>query len=382
MQPWSMPGILKPDRKAKQGSEPMIGLIVPANLKYAPYVQQYLRCCQKEGVETEIISWNKFGMEEESAHVFQCRVQTSKRDLFYGIGRFFTWVRFAGFAKGICKKKKYDKLILFTAQLGVFLEPFLVKQYPGKYLLDIRDDSPIVHLLQNRLNQVVNHAAEIVVSSPDFDFWESDRKGCLCHNAEEDAAANALDSQPRPWSKGRYRIISMGDLGGFELNRRLVEALGNDRRFSLLYIGRGNIEKNKLEEFSRTRGFDRVTFCGSYEKKDVYETYQKHGDFVNIIREKNRFNHYALPNKLYEGTIAGLPVITLKGNLSLTRMVRQYSLGIVLDEMPESGLGDVLEKSIESMDFIAYCQGRQEFLKMLTRDQKLFQSMLKSFIAG
>lgn len=360
----------------------MIGLIVPANLKYSPYVQQYLQCCQKEGVETEIISWNKFGIAEESDYVFQCRVQTSKRDFLYGIGRFFTWLRFAGFAKGICNKRKYDKLILFTAQLGVFLEPFLVKRYPGKYLLDIRDDSPIVHLLQNRLNQVVDHAAEIVVSSPDFDFWESGRKRCLSHNAEEESVVNALSTQPRPWTKGRYRIISMGDLGGYELNRRLVEALGNDRRFSLLYIGRGNIEKKKLEEFSRIHGFDKVTFCGSYEKKDVYETYQRHGDFVNIIREKNRFNHFALPNKLYEGTIAGLPVITLRGNLSLTRLVRQYSLGIILDEIPESGLGDILEKSILSMDFNAYCQGRQDFLKIVARDQNFFRSMLISFIAG
>ena len=203
----------------------MIGLIVPANLKYSPYVQQYLQCCHREGVDKEIISWNKFGIEEESDHVFQCRVQTSKRDFLYGIGRLITWLRFAWFSKRICKQKKYDKLIIFTAQLGAFLSGYLVKNYSGKYLLDIRDDSPIVHLLQKRFNKAVDHAGELVVSSPDFDFWESGRKGWISHNAEEEGIENSIAIQPRPWSAGRYRIISMGDLGGYELNRRLVEAL-------------------------------------------------------------------------------------------------------------------------------------------------------------
>lgn len=360
----------------------MIGLIVPANLKFSPYVRQYQDCCSNQGLEYEIISWNKFGIEEKADHVFQCIVQTSKRDLLYGLGRMATWIRFARFAKRICRDKNYDKLIVFTAQLGVFLAPYLVNHYDGKYLLDIRDDSPILHLRQNRFNRVVDHAAEVVVSSPDFDFWESDRKGILSHNAEMEAVEKGMELQPRPLPRDQFRIVAMGDMGGFELNHRLVDALGGDDRFTLLYIGRENIERNRLEEYSKTRSFANVIFRGSYEKKDVYDIYQQEGDLVNILREKNRFNQYALPNKLYEGVIAGLPVITLKGNVSLSRLIRQYSLGIIVGEIPEEAFGDVLAKAVKAFDQDAYSRGRKEFLRMVLEDQHTFLKKLEGFLSA
>ena len=358
----------------------MVGLIIPANLKYSPYIKQYIECCNLNGIKYEIISWNKYGILEDADYAFQCPVQTSKHGFLYGVGRIFNWIRFATFAKEICYKKKYDKLILFTGQLGAFMAPYLKKYYPNKYILDIRDDSPIIHLLKHRFNLAVEFSSEVVISSPEFCFWRSGKKGWLSHNIDLEDIKKEVKIPPVRYSQMPIGIISMGDLLGFKINRQLLKSLGNDERFLFIYTGRENTEKEKLIQYVHNQGYNNVLFRGCYDKKDVYSIYRQDGNFVNIIREKNNFNQYALPNKLYEGTLAGLPLITLKGNMSLSRIIRQYSLGIVLDELPKEGLGDILEEEILYFNFEAYCQGRDEFLRLVVEDQMQFQQMLEAFI--
>ena len=43
----------------------MIGLIVPSNIKYAPYVNYYVKKLEEEKVPYQIISWNRRGIKEE-----------------------------------------------------------------------------------------------------------------------------------------------------------------------------------------------------------------------------------------------------------------------------------------------------------------------------
>ena len=42
----------------------IIGLIVPGNLKYCPYVSYYIDLFKKNRIAFEIISWNKKALKE------------------------------------------------------------------------------------------------------------------------------------------------------------------------------------------------------------------------------------------------------------------------------------------------------------------------------
>jgi hypothetical protein len=45
----------------------MIGIIVPANIKYAPYVQNYLKILKQRKINYKIMSWDRTGLEEKSS---------------------------------------------------------------------------------------------------------------------------------------------------------------------------------------------------------------------------------------------------------------------------------------------------------------------------
>ena len=92
----------------------MTGFIVPSNIKYAPYVQYYIDVYKNNGAEFEIISWDRRGVAEDVNYAYHKTVDDHKRfDVLLG------YIGFSSFVKKIVKKRKYDKLVVFTVAAAV-----------------------------------------------------------------------------------------------------------------------------------------------------------------------------------------------------------------------------------------------------------------------
>lgn len=127
-----------------------IGLIIPNNRWFCPYVDIYSRILDDLHEQYDIISWCRDGNEEKGCIQYYGN-NASRNPLM----KFIPYLRFAKFVKKTIKKGHYDKLIVFTPQVGIFISGFLKRYYKGNYIIDYRDLS-----IQLRVIMLLNMVLE------------------------------------------------------------------------------------------------------------------------------------------------------------------------------------------------------------------------------
>ena len=110
-----------------------IGLITPNNLWFCPYVSIYTKILDRLNINYDIISWNRDGREKLPLQ-YNKPLKTHNR-----IYVLYAYMRYATHVKQILKKSSYDRLIVFTPQIGIFLATYLRSAYKNKYIFDYRD---------------------------------------------------------------------------------------------------------------------------------------------------------------------------------------------------------------------------------------------------
>ena len=354
----------------------MTGFIVPCNIKYAPYVQYYIDIYKKSGAEFEIISWDKRGESEPCDHVYHKCVRDSERfKVMLG------YLGFSNFVKRIVKKKKYDNLIVFTVAPAIFLSGML-KKYTGKYILDVRDASPLVAKLPKRFASARAGAKCVVSSSPSFNEWIGGEP-LICHNvsvetmiAERDADVTvSLDKKP-------CGIVFAGFMNEGEINLSLEKQLAGDGDFELHFFGPSSDKRKEMEDYKAECGAENVHFYGTYNKGEIVDIYRKHGDLANIIRRKCRVNRDALPNKLYDAVSSGKPIIVFSHNEAICHYAKKFDLGIILEDGDEADFKTALKNGIEKLDIDAYKKGRIKFIDEVVSDQERFRAAVLDFMGG
>ena len=348
-----------------------IGLIVPANIKYSPYVQYYTDILKKLNADYRIMSWDKAGAEEDVDMVF--RYQTSDFD------RKKVMIGHALFAlkcKEYIRKEKIDHLIIFTIAPLFFLGYGYLRKFRGKIFMDVRDDSPFRRRFPKQLDRFGKLARTLVVSSPFYSEWFS-RKSILCHNADLAMLERFKEEYGPDEITTPIRIAFAGMMIEEEINIEAVDRLKNDERFELIFIGRDNEKKEKIKEFVAENDIRNVVFEGEYKKDDIVDIYRNEADLVNILRQNTIINRNALPNKLYDAVLSGIPLLVYYHNEAIANYVNEYNLGIVLNE--EEDLRDQIFRGIEEFDLERFKAGRMEFLKLVRDDHRLFARRLKKF---
>lgn len=348
-----------------------IGLIVPANLKYSPYVKYYTDILKAEGVCFRVMVWDKTGMKEDADlnFVFPCSDFDRKRIM---LGHYL----FSRQCERYIRREKIDHLIVFTIAPLFFLGFGFLKHYQGRIIMDIRDDSPFRRQFPQKLLKISELAGLLVVSSPFYTKWFQ-RESILCHNADQ----SMISKYASPYGKERINlpasIVFAGMMIEEKTNIQVINELANSDSYKLLFVGR-NIEGTEiLKRYVQENDIQNVSFEGEFRKEDIVDIYRRKADLVNILREKSTINRNALPNKLYDAVISGIPIIVYDHNEAIANYVKQYSLGIVLDEQKD--IKDQLLHYIHVFDPVLYKSGRDAFIQQIQIDRKIFESKLTEF---
>ena len=348
-----------------------IGLIVPANLKYSPYVKYYTDILHHEGVCFRTMVWDKTGTKEDADFIFSFASSDFDRKRIM-LGHYL----FSRQCKRFIRNEKIDHLIIFTIAPLYFLGYKYLKRFAGKIMMDIRDDSPFRRKFPKTLDKTAAIADTVVVSSPYYSEWVSSET-FLCHNAD----LSLIEQYKKPFTRNSFsKPISIAYAGIMieeQVNIRAVQSLANNKGFSFVYIGRDNEGKEKIEQYVAEHDIHNVSFMGEYKKKDIIDLYRKNADLVNILRENTLINRNALPNKLYEAVVSGVPIVVYEHNTAIADYVEKYGLGILLDEKDD--LEEQLNKKTRDFDFEKYQAGRQAFLNLVLEDYGLFRERLVRF---
>ena len=338
-------------------------IIAPANLKYVPYHKYYTDVLDEAGIGYDIISWNRAGIKEDVTYALDFLADDfDRKRMLLG------YLMFGHFCRKIVAKQKYEKIIFLTAAPAFFCGPFLLNRYKKNYLLDIRDYSPIVNRFPAYFNKICQNANRVVVSSPSFNSWIK-TPTTICHNADIDQIkGNSSLNAKEPLSNSHWRIVFAGIMIEADMNIQVLEKYKNDERVNFSFIGRDIEGKQQIIDYVNDNNIGNVTFEGAYKKDDIVSIYREKADFVNIFRANTLINKNALPNKLYDAVISGVPVIVFDHNEAIVSFVRKYNLGIVMKEEQI----EELPRLMGSFDFTSYANGRNLFLSQVIADMALF----------
>ena len=349
----------------------MIGLIMPCNLKYAPYAQYYIDALKNANIEFEVITWNKKCLDEDCDHVFQYSAEDSNRlRILWG------HYRFSRFVKRIIKRKNYSELVIFTIAPLFFLTSVLSKKYNGHFVSDIRDASPFVKHFPSWFKRITSKAKRIVVSSPNFGEWIPHQVN-MCHNCSLDVLYEHRNDTIERNTELPIKIACAGSMNEGDINVRFIDAAHNSDLFQHCYIGNDSNEKQKIINHVLSEQYTNVEFFGTYNKEDIVSIYHNKADFVNIIRKESKVNADALPNKLYDAVVSGKPVIVLEHNTAIVKLVNKYSLGIVISEEELDKAEEQILPKLINYSYDEYVSGRIRFIDDVITEQIRFNDIIK-----
>lgn len=352
-----------------------ICFISMTNLFLCPYLDKYLSQLQ-EGVEKELLYWNRHGIKEETKAFVQVheydelmneRVSKSKK--------LFSFIRFKRYCESILSNNEYDRIIVLHNYAAVLLWRFLKKKYLRKYVIDIRDYS----FERNRLfyvmeKQAIKNSGLAVISSEGFCSFLPKWDYTVCHNDptidEQDIEtvrnSNRDDQSP-------INIAFIGMVRFFEQNKKLLNVLGNDKRFVLSYHGQNS---DQLEEYAKSNHYDNTVFSGRFAPEETLRYYAETDVINNYYGNNTPLLEYALSNKLYYAVSFRKPILVCPDTF-MSEVATKYSLGIVVGD---DDTADSIYKKIMGIDRDALDKGCIKFEEKISEDNRVFSKKLQEFL--
>lgn len=347
-----------------------IALVIPNNIWVSPYLSIYTRMFDEKGVEYDIISWNREGRDEEGIQ-FQYKEKSRNQ-----LAVLWSYLKFARFLKKTIKNNGYEKLIIFTPQVGIFLSSFLEKNFKGLYIFDYRDLSleqkPI---FAKRFRKVLSNSYANIISSPGFKrYLPEGFEYLVSHNFNIDMVKKAMETETAPYEGDFNSLLTIGALRT-DMNYEVMDALGNVSGFKLSFVGKGNAAK-ALELYSKGKGYDNVVFTGFYKKEEEPLIYEKHA-LVNIIYPLIPSHISALSNRFYNSLIYKRPMIVTSGTVQ-GDYAEQYGVGLVIDNCEK--LDEKILEYQKNLDFIHYTQQCNRLLTDFMKENETFEGVVRTFV--
>ena len=346
-----------------------IALVVPNNLWVCPYVSNYSRILEKNGAEYEIISWNRANKEEEG---IQFNLVEKSRNLF---GVLWSYFKFARFVKNTLRSGAFDKVVVFSPQLAIFMAAFLKKHYPGRYIVDYRDLSiEQKKPFWNLFKKVLKNSFANVVSSPGFiNYLPKGFDYVVSHNFKLDGNGGA-NERSNGFDGKSIQVLTIGAIRE-DCNREVMDALGDTEGLTLKFVGKG-IAAQSLEEYVQSKGYNNVEFTGYYDKKDEPAIIEG-CTLINIVYPLIPSHISALSNRFYNSLIYGRPMIVTKGTIQ-GDYAERYGVGLVIKTCEH--LTEMIHKYLEELDYSQYCERCDKLLKSFIVDNQRFEAVVKQFI--
>ena len=234
-----------------------IAIIGDSSMLYMPYVSNYEKILIENKVDYNIINWDRLQLEDNhNEFIFRDNKIGHRRN-------YYDYIKYSHFIKMKLKENNYDRLIICGIPLSHVLRKYLLKQFKGKYVIDIRDYHRLLKVIN--ITNVIKESSFTTISSPAYREWlPKIDKYVLNHNMNVTTLYNLHDTK---FNQSKRIIISyIGSLANYEENRDFINSLKNAKKFLLLFHGDGTIN-NLLDNYIKKFNIDNVRIYGRYNRE-------------------------------------------------------------------------------------------------------------------
>ncbi|MCI9132639.1 MAG: glycosyltransferase family 4 protein [Lachnospiraceae bacterium] len=186
------------------------------------------------------------------------------------------------------------------------------------------------------------------------------------------------------YHKKRKGIFTVGFIGGIRYLQQMKMLVNAAEKAgcNILFAGAGGTsnEYEEINQYCRNKSF--VSFTGRYDyKRDIANLYGKVDCVYSVYDADNSNVRIALPNKLYEAILCGLPIIVSKGTY-LSGLVEQWGVGIAVDHKNEEELVEALNRLCKEKEYyhsIEYCCREHRNMIDLEKYNRYLLDKVKAF---
>ena len=338
----------------------------------APHLKIYTNIFDEKQIPYDVISWDRGDNYEKSEFTYS-------KPLAYTLSsyqRLWSYVKFAKFIKKLVKKYRYDKLIVISPQVALFMPFFLKKKYKGRYIFDYRDLSieqkaPFKPLMK----MVLKNSYANVISSPGFkDYLPKGFDYLLSHNFNIKTVESGLKEKANPLPEGELKLLTIGGIRT-DANYEVIDALGNVVGVELDFVGKGGAAP-MLEKYSQDKGFTNITFKGQYKKEEEGGIIKRH-TMINIFYPNWPSHVSALSNRFYNSLVFKRPMLVTKGGTQ-GYYAEKYGVGLAVESC--DGLSERMKDYVANLDFTSYEERCNNLLKEFVKDYAIFKKVVERFI--
>lgn len=354
-----------------------IGIIAFSGRNNMPYLKYYEDIIKNEKVDYECVFWDRFtnGKTEKinneyTLHI-KCLPGANK------IGKIIPMLKYKYIVEKIIKKEQYTHLIILTTLPGVLINKVLLKQFKNKYIFDIRDYTYEKYEFYKKIvDKLVDNSFFTAISSKGFLRFISDNEKIIpCHNISYTKEIKETCDDFR--NKKQITIGFLGNTRYFEENCKLIDALANNPKYKLVYIGRPNVDCD-LEGYCKSKNITNVVFKSEFKNEDKPKLYEKI-DLINAVYGNSSLEVTTLlPNRLYEGLLLKKPVLVTVGTF-LGDIVKANKIGICLN-LDDVNIVLKIEKYISTLDFYEFNLNCEKMLNEIKKEQKYFCDKIREFL--
>lgn len=347
------------------------GVILNGDLN-APHLKIYTNILDSCGISYDVISWDRSNNFKKSEFTFS-HPSSYHQSMLKSL---CAYVKFAKFIKNIINKYKYDKLIVISPQVALFIPFFLKHNYKKKYIFDYRDLSieqkkPFKPLLK----MVLSNSFANVISSPGFkQYLPKGFDYILSHNFDIKLVQDTLSKHISKYDESVIKVLTIGAIR-YDANYEVIDSLGNVEGVELSFVGKGGASP-VFENYCKNKGFENILFKGFYNKEDEGNIIKEH-TCINIFYPNWPSHVTALSNRFYNSLIFKRPMIVTKGGTQ-GLYAEKYGVGLAVDNC--EGLAEKIEAYIKDLDFDAYAERCNSLLKEFEKDYEKFLALVNKFI--
>ncbi len=287
------------------------------NIKHMTLISMYTDFFKKNGIEYDLIYIDKYGIDEKNSARKVYKFETTNYIYKTIFGKIIKGILFKKFAIKAIKENQYDFIVIWREQTASMFADFLCKNYKDRFCVNIRD-------LWDQKNKYITHGVEKAVNSSAFNTISS--KGFLGKLPPADyVIVNSInmeivdfenESSPKSvkhhiCDKDSPLVITyIGTVRFYDYCYRLINALRNDSRIVLKFIGQGS---DIIRKYVEDHSINNVICEGPFAHEDTMQLLEGTDIINSAFGAKDDAEKALMPIRYYYSIHLGCPVLTTEG---------------------------------------------------------------------
>lgn len=354
-------------------------IISTVDLSRMTMVSVYTDYLENNNIKYDIIYADKYQDSSpfKAAKLWAYHVEQYKESSF-PIKLAHYW-RMRKFVKHLLRENHYDFAVVWGELAAFIFADILKNMMPGKYCLNIRDYFyNEIFFVQSRLKTAVRGAAFSTVSSDAYLRYLPAGNYIQLHSLNH-KIVDSLQPSIQLREKGKpIRILYIGLIARLSYAYKMIDALGNDSRFELIFAGIG---VEDIDSYIIGKNYTNIKTQGRFPQEETAKYLQEADILYNLYGHNNKHFDTALSIKLYYALYLNIPIMVFEGTYTKT-VAEQCGLAFVVNGEDYSGLGEQLYNWYYARDPQKTAEKCREYLQTVNQSHIKLHELLHKYISS